>query len=96
MKRTKTTLYVGVIHECDGEEDFVDVRFLTTTIEEASAELKKVKEYATNELKLKIEKEREDYILLKSIDKKIMLEAFYVERVLILRGGNLNENRVKN
>ena len=88
MKRTTITLYVGIIHQNDGEEDFADIRFLTTTKEEAKSELLKVKEYAIKQLKLKCVADREDYLLLKSIDESITLEAYYIERILIMRGGN--------
>lgn len=87
MKRTRTTLYIGIIHQNDGEDDFADIRFLTTTVEEAMEELLKVKDYAMKQLKLKCITERDDYLLLKSIDGSIVLEAYYIERILIMRGG---------
>lgn len=86
MKRRNITLFIGVIHQKNDEEDFADIRFITMTKEEANNELLQVKQYAIKVLRLKVITENEDYIFCQSIDESNTLESFYVERMLIIKG----------
>lgn len=86
MKRRNITLFIGVIHQKNDEEDFADIRFITMTKEEANNELLQVKQYAIKVLRLKVITENEDYIFCQSIDESNSLESFYVERMLIIKG----------
>ena len=79
-------LFIGVVHQRDEEEDFVDIKFITLSENVAVEELKQVKQYARKILKYKCAVERENYILYKSLDEKNMLEAFIVERIIVVRG----------
>lgn len=56
------------------------------TREEANHELSQVKEYAIKVLRLMLKVENEDYIFLQSMDESSMLESFYVERLIIIKG----------
>ena len=86
MKRRNLTLFIGVIHQKNDEEDFADIRFIAMTKEEATSELMQVKQYAIKVLRLNCIIEKEDYIFCKSIDESNTLESFYVERMLIIKG----------
>ena len=86
MKRKTLTLYIGVIHQKNDEEDFADIRFITLTKDEANKELIQVKQFAVKVLRLKVIVENEDYIYCQSIDETSSLESFYVERMLIVKG----------
>ena len=65
------------------------------TKEEAKSELSQVKDYAIKVLKLMLKIDNEDYILLQSMDESNMLESFYVERIIIIKGDN-NVGRTEN
>ena len=78
MKQKTETLFVGILHQVDSEEDFVDIFFLTIDKDEANREILKTKERATKTLRLKCVIEREDYILCLSLDEKKRLEAFRI------------------
>ena len=95
MKRRNITLFIGVIHQKNDEEDIADIRFITMTKEEAKSELSQVKDYAIKVLKLMLKIDNEDYILLQSMDESNMLESFYVERIIIIKGDN-NVGRTEN
>lgn len=86
MKRRNITLFIGVVHQKNDEEDVADIRFITMTKEEANHELSQVKEYAIKVLRLMLKIENEDYILLQSMDESSVLESFYVERLIIIKG----------
>ena len=86
MKRRNITLYIGVLHQKNDEEDFADIKFITMTKEEANQELIQVKQYAIKTLRLMCIVDKEDYVLFKSIDGTSILESFYVERILIIKG----------
>ena len=86
MKRRNITLFIGVIHQKTEEEDVADIRFITMTKEEANHELSQVKEYAVKVLRLMLKVDNEDYVLLQSMDETSMLESFYVERLIIIKG----------
>ena len=86
MKRRNITLYIGVLHQKNDEEDFADIKFITMTKEEANQELIQVKQYAIKTLRLMCIVDKEDYVLFKSIDETSILESFYVERILIIKG----------
>lgn len=86
MKRRIITLFVGVIHHKNDDEDFADVRFITTEEFDAKQELIQIKEHGIKYLRMKCISETENYIMLKSNDEKQMLESFYVERALIIKG----------
>lgn len=82
------------MHQNDHNDDYADIKFMSDTKEQANQEILKVKDYAIKVLRLKCVIENDDYILCKSINEEEMLESFYVERVLIIRG-NSNEGRSK-
>ena len=86
MKQKTEALCVGILHQVDSEEDFVDIIYITIDKDEANREILKTKERATKTLRLKCVIEREDYILCLSLDEKKRLEAFYVERIIIIKG----------
>ena len=80
-------LFIGVVHQRNDDEDFVDIKFITMSNETAIDELKQIKTYAVKTLKLKRTIERENYVLYKSINESEMLEAFIIERILVMRKG---------
>ena len=82
---TNLVLFIGVIHQRTDDDDFVDIKFITTSDETAIDELNQVKIYATKTLKFKKHIERENYILYKSKDEREMLESFIIERILVVR-----------
>ena len=94
MKRRTITLFIGVIHQKNDAEDYADIKFITMTKEEANQELKQVKDYAVKVLRLMIKIENEDYILLKSIDENSILESFYIERIIIIKGEKDGETKI--
>lgn len=75
-----------MIHQKDDDDDFADVKFITMSKETANEEIQRTKDRAIKVMRLRCVIEREDYILCKSLDQKRMLETFYVERVLIIKG----------
>lgn len=89
MKRKTITLFVGIIHSNTNDDDFADIRFITLSEEEAKKELENVNDYAVKILRLKCIIKRENYILCKSIDETNFLESFYVERIVIIKGDNI-------
>jgi len=86
MKAKTVELYIGVVHQKDDEDDFVDIKFISLSKEQANIELLEVKEYAIKVLRLKCVVSRTDYVLFKSSNERSMLEAFYVERLIIVKG----------
>lgn len=90
--KASVVLYVGVLHLRDEEDDFVDIQFITTSKDKADDELNQLRVYATKTLKLKCVVERDDYILFKSPNERTMLEAFAVERLLIMKERKNEEN----
>ena len=78
-------LYIGVLHQRDEDDDFVDVKFITLSKEVAENELIQIKIYGVKTLKLKCVVDRENYILYKSLDERSVLEAFVVERILVVK-----------
>ena len=80
-----TRLYIGVLHQRDEDDDFVDIKFITLSKDVADNELIKIKLYAVTTLRLKSVVDRENYILYKSSNERSVLEAFVVERIIVMK-----------
>ena len=83
MIKKSTSLFVGIIHQKDDKDDFVDVRFITINEKQAQIEMTIAKEYAIKKLKLKCVIERDNYAFFISNKKMKTYEVFYIERLII-------------
>ena len=89
-------LYIGVLHQRDEDDDFVDIKYITLSKDVAYAELMQVKIYATKVLKLKCIVNRDNYVLCESLNERSVLEAFIVERILVVKKNGNERNEIRN
>ena len=83
MKRI--TLYVGAFHQKIGNEDFTDIYNITTNQNEADESLRRIEQEARSIFKMICKERTITSIRFESKDGTDFIDAFYVERLVIIR-----------
>ena len=81
----RITLYVGAFHQKIGDEDFTDIYNITTNQEEAEESLKRIEEEARSLFKMICKEKTLTSIRFESKTGEDFIDAFYVERLVIIR-----------